>query len=185
MAIRGHCVSFSAALLLGLLLAPVAMAAEPTVRTTDGSVQGFVRNGVSTFLGIPYAAPPAGEQRWQPPQPVAAWTQTLNAKKFANTCPQITELGVFSGPVSLTEDCLYLNVFTPHDAHGKKLPVLVWIHGGGLFDGESNDYDATALVKGGPAGPTVVVTINYRLGLLAISPIRCSMARAMTSATTD
>jgi para-nitrobenzyl esterase len=166
MAIRGHCVSFSAALLLGLLLAPVAMAAEPTVRTTDGPIQGFVRNGISTFLGIPYAAPPAGEQRWQPPQPVAAWTQTLNAKKFANTCPQITELGVFAGPVSLTEDCLYLNVFTPHDAHGKKLPVLVWIHGGGLFDGESNDYDATALVKGGPAGPTVVVTINYRLGLL-------------------
>ena len=102
---------------------------------------------------------------------VAAWTQTLNATKFANTCPQITELGVFAGPVSVTEDCLFLNVFTPqanngHAERGKKLPVLVWIHGGGLFDGESNDYDATALVKGGPAGPTVVVTINYRLGLL-------------------
>ena len=89
------------------------MAAEPTVETAEGPVQGFVRNGVSTFLGIPYAAPPVGEQRWQPPQPAAAWTQTLNATKFANTCPQITELGVFAGPVSLTEDCLYLNVFTP------------------------------------------------------------------------
>ena len=106
-----------------------------------------MRNGVSTFLGIPYAAPPVGAQRWQPPQPVAAWTQTLNAAKFANTCPQITELGVFAGPVSVTEDCLFLNVFTPHanNGHannGKKLPVLVWIHGGGLFDGESDDYEA-------------------------------------------
>ena len=76
---------------------------------------------------------------------------------------------MFAGPVSVTEDCLYLNVFTPHAAaasKAKKLPVLVWIHGGGLFDGETNDYDPTALVKGGPAGPTVVVTINYRLGLL-------------------
>ena len=166
MAIRGRSVGFCVAALLGLLLAAAAIAAEPTVKTAEGPVQGFVRNGVSTFLGIPYAAPPAGEQRWQPPQPAAAWTQTLNATKFANTCPQITELGVFAGPVSLTEDCLYLNVFTPPAARGKKLPVLVWIHGGGLFDGESNDYDATSLVKGGPAGPTVVVTINYRLGLL-------------------
>ena len=162
----------SAATLLGLLLVaalPQAIAAEPgapAVGTAEGPVQGFVRNGVSTFLGIPYAAAPTGAQRWQPPQPVAAWTQTLHATKFANTCPQITELGVFAGPVSLTEDCLYLNVFKPSIGNGKKLPVLVWIHGGGLFDGESNDYDATALVKGGPAGPTVVVTINYRLGLL-------------------
>ena len=137
----------------------------PTVRTPQGPVQGFVRNGVNSFLGIPYAAPPAGEHRWQPPQPVAAWTQTLSATKFGNTCPQITELGVFAGPVSTTEDCLFLNVFTPRAAAAKKLPVLVWIHGGGLFDGESNDYDATALVHGGPAGPTIVVTINYRLGL--------------------
>jgi para-nitrobenzyl esterase len=107
--------------------------------------------------------------RWQPPKPHAAWTQTLNATKFGNTCPQITELGVFAGPVSVTEDCLYLNVFTRRihtTANAKPLPVLVWIHGGGLFDGESNDYDASALARGGPAGPTVVVTINYRLGLL-------------------
>ena len=144
---------------------------------------------MSTFLGIPYAAPPVGALRWQPPQPVAAWTQTLNATKFANTCPQITELGVFAGPVSVTEDCLYLNVFTPSRQwarqQGKKLPVLVWIHGGGLFDGESNDYDASALVKGGPAGPTVVVTINYRLGLLGYSAIPRSTPKATTSATTD
>jgi para-nitrobenzyl esterase len=161
------------AALLGLLLvaggpslqANGADQGGPLVRSAEGPVQGFVRNGASTFLGIPYAAPPVGALRWQPPQARAAWSDTLKATKFASTCPQITELGVFAGPVSLTEDCLYLNVFAPK-AGGKKLPVLVWIHGGGLFDGESNDYDPTALVKGGPAGPTVVVTINYRIGLL-------------------
>jgi para-nitrobenzyl esterase len=181
MAKRGNnALLLTAAVLAGSLLAaaqttPKAIAAErggPLVRTAEGPVQGVVANGVSSFLGIPYAAAPVGALRWQPPQSHAAWTQTLDATKFGNTCPQITELGVFAGPVSVTEDCLYLNVFSPSRnaagpaANGKKLPVLVWIHGGGLFDGESNDYDASALVKGGPAGPTVVVTINYRLGLL-------------------
>ncbi|MGA8193373.1 MAG: carboxylesterase family protein, partial [Acetobacteraceae bacterium] len=139
-----NALSLTAAVLLGLLSAtavttPRATAAErggPLVRTTEGSVQGFVNNGVNSFLGIPFAAAPVGALRWQPPQPRAAWTQTLDATKFGNTCPQITELGVFAGPVSVTEDCLFLNVFTP--SHGaavgsKKLPVLVWIHGGGLF----------------------------------------------------
>jgi para-nitrobenzyl esterase len=134
----------------------------PIVRTTEGPVQGFVRNGIVEFLGIPYAAPPVGDLRWRPPNRHEPWTKILKASEFGNTCPQITELGVFAGPVSVTEDCLYLNVFAVH-ANGKNLPVLLWIHGGGLFDGESNDYDASALAKG---GPTVVVTINYRLGLL-------------------
>src|ERR1700712_1782096 len=75
--------------LFGLLtmVAPQAMAAEnaPSVHTTEGPIQGFVRNGVSTFLGIPYAAPPSGANRWQPPQPVATWTQTLKATAFGKT----------------------------------------------------------------------------------------------------
>ena len=74
--------------------------------------------------------PPMGDLRWRPPKPHAAWSETFNATKFGNTCPQITELGVFAGPVSLTEDCLYLNVFTTRTNPGastKKLPVLVWI----------------------------------------------------------
>jgi para-nitrobenzyl esterase len=160
----------AAAAILGSLIAgavPQAIAASgPVVRTTEGPVQGSASRGMNEFRGIPFAAAPVGALRWLPPQAHAAWTQTLDATKFGNTCPQITELGVFAGPVSVTEDCLLLNVFTPAGATaGKKLPVLFWIHGGGLFDGESNDYDASALVKGGPGGPTIVVTVNYRLGL--------------------
>jgi para-nitrobenzyl esterase len=168
---RGRCSFLSAVFLLISFLAATASPASaapsgPIVKTVEGPVQGLVRNGVTSFLGIPFAEPPVGGLRWQPPKPHAAWTQTLQATGFGKTCAQITELGVFAGPVSVSEDCLYLNVFTPHQAlapGAKGLPVLVWIHGGGLFDGESNDYDASALVKGGPA---VVVTINYRLGLL-------------------
>jgi para-nitrobenzyl esterase len=168
-----HPIIPGAALLLtaAVALQPRAYAADrpaPLVQTAEGPVHGFVSNGMNQFLGIPYATPPVGPLRWQPPQPHAAWTEPLAATAFGQTCAQITELGVFAGPVSVSEDCLFLNVFTPTATTpgAKKLPVLVWLHGGGLFDGESNDYDAGALVKGGPAGPTVVVTINYRLGLL-------------------
>lgn len=156
----------SIAFLVAAASPPAAAASGPVVKTDQGPVQGSVQNGVTQFLGIPFAEPPTGALRWQPPKSHAPWTQTLQATAFGKTCPQITELGVFAGPVSVSEDCLFLNVFTTSRAlapGGGKLPVLVWIHGGGLFDGESNDYDATALVLTGPA---VVVTINYRLGLL-------------------
>src|SRR5262249_20881568 len=110
-----------------------------------------------------YAAPPVGALRWMPPTPPAKHG-LLDATEYANTCPQVTELGAFAGPSSTTEDCLYLNVFTTGTSPAR--PVLVWIHGGGNIDGESNDYDASKLATGGPSGsPTVVVTINYRLGL--------------------
>ena len=139
----------------------------PVVRTNEGPVRGFVANGVATFLGIPYAASPVGKLRWQPPHPVKRWGSPLDATEFANTCPQVTELGAFAGPSSITEDCLYLNVFTTGlNQRGGKKPVLVWIHGGGNVDGESNDYDGSKLATGGPQGsPTVVVTMNYRMGL--------------------
>jgi para-nitrobenzyl esterase len=121
---------------------------------------------VNVFLGIPYAAPPVGKLRWRPPEPAQAWEGVLDASQYANTCPQVTELGAFAGPPSTTEDCLYLNVFTTGDSSSPKRPVIVWIHGGGNVDGESNDYDGSKLAKGGPRGsPTVVVTLNYRLGL--------------------
>jgi para-nitrobenzyl esterase len=143
----------------------------PVVQTAEGPVRGIFGTDPSTgkqvseFLGIPYAAPPVGKLRWMPPQPAAHWSAPRDASQFANTCAQSTELGAFAGPSSTSEDCLFLNVFT-EGMRGAPKPVLVWIHGGGNVDGESNDYDATKLATGGPSGtPTVVVTINYRLGI--------------------
>lgn len=137
----------------------------PVINTASGSVRGLAVNGVNMFLGIPYAAPPVGSLRWRPPVPAERWQGTLDATAFANTCPQVTELGAFAGPSSTSEDCLYLNVFTT-GKQGAPKPVLVWIHGGGNVDGESNDYDASKLATGGPLGvETVVVTMNYRMGL--------------------
>jgi para-nitrobenzyl esterase len=140
----------------------------PVVRTADGAVRGVRFDGIDRYFGIPYAAPPVGDLRWQPPQPATPWRGTRDASRYANSCPQITTLGLFAGPTSVSEDCLYLNVFTTGNAHaGEKMPVIVWIHGGGNLDGASNDYDGSKLASGGPEGvPTVVVTINYRIGLL-------------------
>src|SRR6267378_4705278 len=79
------------------------------IHSTEGDVQGVVADGVAKFLGIPYAAPPVGELRWQPPRDAAHWTQTLQATRFGSTCAQ-PQRGVFAAP-SDAEDCLYLNVF--------------------------------------------------------------------------
>jgi para-nitrobenzyl esterase len=141
---------------------------EPVVHTDKGSVRGYKDDGVYKFLGIPYAAPPVGHLRWRPPAPAKSWRETRDATQFGNTCPQVTGLGVFAGPTSITEDCLFLNVFTTGNS-GRKKPVIVWIHGGANIDGESNDYDGSKLATGGPLGTsTVVVTINYRMGLFGI-----------------
>lgn len=138
------------------------------VRTDKGSVRGLKKDGVYRFLGIPYAAPPVGELRWRPPAPASSWKGTLEATQFGNTCPQVTTLGVFAGPPSITEDCLFLNIFTTGDS-SKKKPVIVWIYGGANVTGESDDYDGSKLATGGPLGvPTVVVTFNYRMGLFGI-----------------
>ena len=135
----------------------------PVVHAPAGDLQGLSAAGVGQFLGIPYAKPPVGDLRWRPPQPVARWGDTLQATNFANTCVQ-PQRGVFAAP-SKTEDCLYLNVFTPtaEPATGARLPVMVWFHGGGLFSGESNDYDGAKLAR---RGRVVVVTLNYRVGAL-------------------
>jgi para-nitrobenzyl esterase len=145
---------------LALLCGLAVSAQAAPVTTAAGPVDGITKDGVTRFLGIPYARPPVGPLRWMPPQPVAKWTATRQAAKFGPTCAQVTTLGPFAGPPNSNEDCLYLNVFTPDTK--AKLPVLVWLHGGGYFDGASNDYDATKLVT---RGHMVVVTINYRLNL--------------------
>jgi para-nitrobenzyl esterase len=133
------------------------------VHTQEGDVQGLAADSIGKFLGIPYAAPPVGDLRWRPPQDVQPWAQTLQATKFANWCPQ-QQRGVFAAPSS-TEDCLYLNVFTPDatPSASAKRPVMVWFYGGGLFSGESNDYDGSKLAK---RGGVVVVSLNYRIGAL-------------------
>jgi para-nitrobenzyl esterase len=137
--------------------------ASPVVQTKEGPVQGFAASGVSKFLGIPYAEPPVGDLRWQPPKDRAPWTNVRKATEFAPICAFVTTLGVFSGPPNNNEDCLYLNVFTPNLDPSARLPVIVWIHGGGNFDGETPGYDGSKLAAD---GKTVVVTMEYRLNLM-------------------
>ena len=135
----------------------------PVVETTKGPVVGIDKGEVTEYLGLPYAAPPVGELRWRPPTEHAPWKKPLDGTKFGPTCAQITELALFAGPANNNEDCLYLNVFRPHEAGAKKLPVIVWIYGGAFVDGESDDYDGSKLAT---AGQVIVVSINYRLNLM-------------------
>jgi para-nitrobenzyl esterase len=132
----------------------------PVAGTANGLVRGLANGAVNEFLGIPYAAPPVGALRWQPPQPAASWSGVRDVTQFGPHCPQLA--GPF-GQASTSENCLFLNVFTPSRQHGgSPFPVMVWIHGGALVSGESNDYDPTQMVADG----VTVVTINYRLGAL-------------------
>jgi para-nitrobenzyl esterase len=134
--------------------------------TENGLVRGVETATTREFRGIPFAAAPVGDLRWKPPQRHARWSGVRDATQFASHCPQIA--GPF-GQASGTEDCLFLNVFTPgghgHGGLGLK-PVMVWIHGGALVTGESDDYDATRLID---RGDVIVVTINYRLGALGFT----------------
>jgi para-nitrobenzyl esterase len=139
--------------------AATAAGRHPVAVTRAGSVRGQVVGGVEEFLGIPYAAPPTGKLRWHAPEPPAHWRGVRAATAFAPHCAQ--EAGPF-GLASTSEDCLFLNVFTQPGASRAGRPVMVWIHGGALVSGESNDYNPAALVKDG----VTVVTINYRLGAL-------------------
>lgn len=162
-------VLFAALALSVIPLRLLAQAHHTVVFTTNGPVSGFVTPaGIREFLGIPYAAEPVGDRRWRPPQRHAPWFAPLDATHFASHCPQPPSP---FGIASVTEDCLFLNVFTPEeDSNGDpdagifrhRRPVMVWIHGGALVFGESDDYDPTALVQDG----VIVVTINYRLGAL-------------------
>lgn len=146
--------------LAALLASTVTAAAAPRATTDSGAVEGIAQKGITEYLGIPYAAPPVGGLRWRAPAAPKKWQGIRKAAAFGPTCAQVTTLGPFAGPANSNEDCLYLNVFAPPAK--EKLPVLVWIHGGGYFDGESNDYDAARLAR---QGRMVVVTMNYRLNL--------------------
>lgn len=140
----------------------MASPGDPVIVTESGSLQGTVGTQLISYLGIPYAEPPLASLRWMPPQPFGTWMGTLQATKFGSECPQFDTAGAVIG----SENCLFLNVYTPL---GKKTvkphnrAVLVWIHGGGLTKGAGADYDPTPLVE---QGDIIVVTFNYRLGLL-------------------
>ena len=133
----------------------------PPVKVTGGEVSGLYESGLSIFKGIPFAAPPVGALRWKAPAPVAPWTGTRKADSFANACMQAPNTQGNTAPVS--EDCLYLNVWTPARTTTAKLPVIVWIHGGGYVGGSTSIpmYDGTALANKG----AVVVSVAYRLGV--------------------
>ena len=132
--------------------------------TDSGPVVGSQDQGVRQWLGIPYAAAPVGPLRWQPPRRPVPWTSPKLTKSYGPECAQNAELGVF-GKAGGSEDCLYLNVFSPAEAGAgaKPLPVFVWIYGGSLLVGAADDYDPRRLAREGKA---TVVTFNYRTGLL-------------------
>jgi para-nitrobenzyl esterase len=181
---------FAVAVVCAFTLGPVGSASakhqsfpKPFAITQSGPVLGMTVNGIDEYLGIPYAKPPSGALRWMPPVSFGKFSAPLQANQFGSACTQ-------SGPIG-SEDCLFLNVYTPANSgpggsvveqaddemaelpgsflHGKPekraggLPVMVWIHGGGLTAGAGELYDPTPLVKG---GGVIVVTINYRLGVL-------------------
>jgi para-nitrobenzyl esterase len=153
--------AFGAAGFGGVAAANPGSSSGPIVKTENGAVRGVSNSGVYSFLGLPYAAPPIGRLRWQPPQEAPHWNGVRDATDFAASCPQ--QEGLFTPPPVLSEDCLYLNVYTPKlTDRTRGRPVLVWIHGGGLALDGARSYDPTQLAAEG----TVVVTINYRLGVL-------------------
>lgn len=146
--------------LAGLILAcgsTVAQEPEP-VLTYAGLVQGVSEDGLIVYRGIPYAAPPVGDLRWRPPQPLQSWEGVRPAKEFAQDPYQ----GDGNGNVG--EDCLYLNIWTPAELPDDRLPVLVWIYGGGFSFGSTSTpiHDGTHLAKKG----VVLVSLNYRVGPL-------------------
>ncbi|WP_344592102.1 carboxylesterase/lipase family protein [Actinomadura vinacea] len=126
--------------------------------TDKGVVAGASADQVDRFLGIPYAAPPVGDLRWQPPAPAAGWSGVRSAAGHGARCLQST---TSSGP-GMSEDCLYVNVYTPARQSARPRPVLFWIHGGGFMSGSGDLYDGSLLAR---TNDIVVVTINYRLNV--------------------
>ncbi len=161
---------FSCLLVLVPFSAVHVQAADDNVFLDSGPISGArtgERNAVRVYKGIPFAAPPVGDLRWKPPQPVATWTDVRRCMQFGPICPQkpYPAGSIYVQPAQpQSEDCLFLNVWTAAKAADEKRPVMVWIHGGALTRGSGSleVYDGTRLAERG----AVLVTINYRLGPL-------------------
>ena len=166
LSIRGRCLAVLVLLsVIGACGARTSAIADPiTLALKDGPVTGLVENGVLTVKGVPFAAPPVGELRWRPTQKVAPWTAPRAAEHFSAACPQTFNPESSAKPEPISEDCLYLNVWAPAKAGSKRLPVMVWIHGGSWTNGSGSRplYDGTRFAHDG----VILVTFNYRLGAL-------------------
>lgn len=149
--------SLPVALFLFLLGTLVSSAQDPIVRTQAGYIKGASENNISVFKGIPYAQPPVNSLRYQPPQPHESWTDTLTTTQFPQAATQPS-----NGTAAGSEDCLYLNLYTPGiDDH--KRAVVIWVHGGSMTNGSGKGMDGHAFAD---KDDIVTITINYRLGAL-------------------
>ena len=153
----------AACLVAELVIVRPAHAQIRDAAVTGGRVSGVVANGIASFKGIPFAAPPIGGLRWRAPQPVKPWTGVKAATAFAPSCVQdVSFMKLFGAPEAISEDCLYLNVWTPAKSVNERLPVMVWIYGGAFVGGMTSipAYDGAPLAEKG----VVLVSVSYRLG---------------------
>jgi para-nitrobenzyl esterase len=140
------------------------LAVAQQVLTEPGTMSGVREGGLSVYKGVPFAAPPVGDLRWRAPSPVAHWTGTRKADAFAPACMQDSVSMPGETPPAVSEDCLYLNIWTPAKSVQEHLPVIVWIYGGGYISGSASMplYWGDRLAHKG----VIAVTIAYRLGPL-------------------
>src|SRR5277367_3460219 len=139
---------FSSKALIGVLLLVILPATSavtlaqnpktPKTPTDSGSISGVSEGGLTVYKGIPFAAPPVGDLRWRPPVHVAPWTGTRKADAFAPACMQDGVSMPGETPPVVSEDCLYLNIWTPAKSLQERLPVIVWIYGGGYINGSAS-----------------------------------------------
>jgi para-nitrobenzyl esterase len=159
---KRHEILFAGAIFAIIAISGQLVAQVTSAALTGGRVEGVASGGIGVFKGIPFAAPPVGDKRWKMPQPVVPWTGVKKVDAFAPGCMQQALVGPGTAPGRHSEDCLYLNVWTPAKSASEKLPVMVWIYGGGFALGETSTpmYDGANLAKKG----VVLVSVSYRVG---------------------